>query len=467
MATLSALALSLWPGNSFSQGNIRQLPKQLQAVNQDVSYASAYGAKCDGATDDQIALAAWIAEISANTLAILPHGSCLHSGQLSFPSLNNVTLRGAGAATTALIYTGASTTVDTVTFGGGTTACVETGWTIEGIRFGSNTIMTAGDGVHWKNFCRSFLHDIILDGQDGNGKFYNAGQMDGIDRIEWDGFDIRGAHAGLIVNGIVGGPMADLFMHNGKISLSAIGLNIAGNFGGFYADASDIIVNQTNVLIDQSQVAAPNLQLFFGPGTAIDETNGGANIGFNLSDAGSAGSLLFFTGTWIASSSGNCFVAQTGVQWKVNYSGGTIYNCAGDGVHNLSTSLDMNLTGTLIENNAGIGLNNTVAGKIKFKGLEFSGNGTDRAGLQPVLTACGGSPIISPASTDYSGVIEIGTVATGCTVTFSFPWHSQPNCVVSDASAASAIAVNTTVNAITLTGGSASSYYLYVCDGDR
>jgi hypothetical protein len=95
---------------TWNSGNSRWFPKGLP---QSVYYATSYGVRADGATDDLAALNTAIASVSAlgGGVLILPSGTILVTPSGTGTSLvakPNVTLRGQGAATRVKVSSGAS-----------------------------------------------------------------------------------------------------------------------------------------------------------------------------------------------------------------------------------------------------------------------------------------------------------------------------------------------------------------------
>lgn len=80
----------------------------------------------------------------------------------------------------------------------------------------------------------------------------------------------------------------------------------------------------------------------------------------------------------------------------------------------------------------------------------------------PVLSTCGTSPII--VGNDTAGTVTEGTVASGCTITFTVPYVVAPHCVVSYQSGLSA-SYTTTASALTITniGALSSTNIDYHC----
>jgi hypothetical protein len=87
----------------------------------------------------------------------------------------------------------------------------------------------------------------------------------------------------------------------------------------------------------------------------------------------------------------------------------------------------------------------------------------------PVLSTCGTSPSVV-TGTDHSGSFTVGSVATGCTLTFNTAWTNTPQCVANDRSSVVTVGITTaSASAITFTTATAatisSQQIDYICAG--
>jgi hypothetical protein len=405
-----------------------------------------YGAKCDGVTDDTVALQAWALGVVAGGTYYIA-GNCLFSAPLIFATAHHVSIFGDGYGGT-LTYAGGATTGNIITIGTPNDAsanyCSITGWTLQNVRFMSNTVMTAGVGVIINDPCEMHIIGITVGGNlGGNANWYNGIQFNGGNSIHMVGYNFSGSHIGEIINGDPAAGSVDMYQVEGKITSSAIGLNIAGNVGGFNTNQTDYINNGTNVLVDQSQTAVANAQLTFGSSAQIDLTSGGAGIGFNLNDPGSSNSILILDNAWLASATNQCLVAQSGVQWLVNISGGLIYNCGSDGIKNLSLNTVFNISGTYVHNNGGWGINDAVANpNITIHSADFGGNVSGDTNFTPKTSTpsvLGQSHIpfilISSATIGNNGAL---TAATALPVTYPSAYAYFPAGAIAASGAGSA-----------------------------
>lgn len=294
----------------------------------------AFGAHCDGVTDDTAALQSWLSTFAPFTQAVIP-GLCIFTAPLVAPSVDNVALWGTGKGS-ALIYAGASTTINGLTIGSiVASGCSVKGWTIQGVRVMSQTQMTAGDGLLIQDMCGSEISNLAVgdnpDLLNGDTHWWNGLHFNGGNSIHMRGFFLAAKNTAEIVNGDANHDFTDLYQAQGKIVNSTIGLNIAGRAGGVTTDQTDILENGTNIRVSQDQIAQGNNQIFFGPGVAIDATSGGAGIGIDVADPGGGEAMLVFAGTWLASAVNQCLLVESGAGsangWNILWSGGNILNC--------------------------------------------------------------------------------------------------------------------------------------------
>jgi hypothetical protein len=302
----------------------------LIGVRQGVINPVDFGAACDGSTDDSTAITNWAAAITANSRAVVP-GVCVFKTPIVFPTVNNVTLDMSGGE---LLYEGAATTGNLVTIGTTVTSpsvCSVFFLTLTNVTIASSTAMTAGDALRLNDVCNSTISNLNLNNNAATN-FFNSLHVNGGGNIKMDGYQFIASHAAEIANGDAVNGLNDLFQSDGNLSGSGIGLEIGGNVGAIYADATDVLLNGANIVVDQSQVAVPNAFAFFGPRMIIDETSGGSGIGFEDKDPGTASTgfpLIAFSGGWLSSSTNQCLkIDSTVVGLMLHYSGGTIANCA-------------------------------------------------------------------------------------------------------------------------------------------
>lgn len=360
--------------------------------------APAYGAKCDGSTDDSTALQNAINALGSQTTFFIP-GVCVFKSPLTFPAYSyDLTILGNGM-NSMLLYKGSTTTGNLVTIGtanysGG---CSTTRLTLRDVNFASGTMMTAGDGVQANELCDSDISNINVGGdfnQSGepgaNNYFYNGIHFNGGNSVHVRGLNASAGQGGAaeLVNGDSAHQFTDLYQTQSKIINSVIGIELAGWVGGFTLGQTDILGNQVDFQIDQSVVATPSGGIFFEPGVALDATNGGAGINLNITDpgnSGGSGSDMYLTGTWTATGNGSngCINVASGSYWHIVYTGGTIQNCAAGGLVNNSTHGLIQMTGVHMVGNSTADLVNN--GSQIFESGDYSGSSTHATGTGYIL----------------------------------------------------------------------------------
>jgi len=352
----SSDALSTSGGSKKSSAeNITPVGRKLvsQAIDRHINLIS-LGAKCDGVTDDTVAINKWLAKATdvddtsrANVDLVAPPGVCVFTSTLSNPQgrqSGNITIEGSGIGSTTFLYRGSSRNSDLVRIGDGINP--QFNWSIKSFKIQSETKMTGGAALHVQGLVRSSLGDIVIDGQDGLGTLWNGLWLDQVDSIMSYGNNFStGQNDAIRVNGGILGS-ADFGMMGWKVtpvnggSSPAVGVHIGGGFGGFDCDGgSDIIGNTIGVLIDNSITHNKNREFAFGAMCGIDSsTNIGIKINDKLSQKGDM--YINFAGAWIASSKGNNIEIERGVNGHLTYTGGTIFNAINNGVYDASNMIE-------------------------------------------------------------------------------------------------------------------------------
>ena len=328
-----------------------------------------FGAKCDGTTDDSVAMAAWLAKAAAGVHLALPGGTCVFKSPLVAPTggVNGASITGAGDGTSVLLYAGSGTTGDLLTIGDGTNNYLD--WTLSGFRIASSTALASpATGLHLKLFSRGTVANVTLDGQDGNGNLYNGIWFDGADTNVLTGGVISAQNDGLRVNGR-SGTGADLFFSSTKIAPAnghsqSVGVHLGGGFGGFVCVDASIIGNGVNVKIDNGLVSTANREVDLLAGCALDTAETGDNVYVN--DTLASGGTLVFNGWFASSAAGNGINIVSWPSGNVSINAQEIYNNWLDGVRVQDTTAYVSVGGgTKIRNNgtsgAGWGINATSA----------------------------------------------------------------------------------------------------------
>lgn len=319
-----------------------------------------FGAVGDGVADDTAAINNWLAHIVANNkIGIVPAGTYRFTSQISGGVGSDWGIEGDGSAVVTLLYDGANTINDIITLGDGTADLINL--KLSGFTLKSNTLMTAGIGLHFRRVCRSLVYDVIADGQDGNGKLWHGIRFNGLDRVFYDHFEVRAQKDGLQVNGLVGAlPKADLHISNYKIASCDVGVRCGGAFGGFYFGTGSIAVCGDSFVLDNTLVAEANREIFFSPEIALDASTR-SNI---IIDQSIASQLYvnFPSGMWLASSGSHCIWIKNANGAKINIDA-YIYNVTGDGVRidDATSSITINAFFNTITSAGTYGINQTVS----------------------------------------------------------------------------------------------------------
>lgn len=300
------------------------------------------------------------ATLSAGQKLIIPPGIFTFTTPIATSRQKPIWI-GAGENSTALRYTGASTTVNLISFDNSLSG-IE-GVDLSGFCIQSSTVMTAGYALFLR---RSYESSIAVSIQGriafaalGNAIF-NGIYFKGTDTAKCISGSIFCKNNGITVNGDLGAFRADLFIDRTTIVNCAVGILVAGGFGGLYIQNVSMGINANHITFDQSLEAATNRECFISQGVFDVTTGGGAGVKFTAAD----GLLFQATGAWFASAAGIGIDVQAPFLGKILLTGCRIYNNAGDGVRVSSASCNVSLIGCHIHNNGGYGINPNVAAHI-------------------------------------------------------------------------------------------------------
>ncbi|WP_202755939.1 glycosyl hydrolase family 28-related protein [Burkholderia cenocepacia] len=324
-----------------------------------------FGGKCDGKTNDDDAMTKALSNLSAGELLIFPAGTCVFSKPKVLPVVQNVSIRGAGARQTVLLYTGPNTTSDLWTVGDGTTSM--TGWSISGLRFDSSTTMTAGAALHLKrmqNGGELFDVDAGVFGQ-ASRKLYNGIWLDNVNIFKYSKFNIQVRNQGLMMNGSpTRDEGSDIFLDEGVVTFSNIGYHVGGGQGGVYFGKVLAYGNGTNFQIDNTLATRLNREIFFSDQSISDRSYG---YGVWINDSLTSNAPIVMNGAF--GSSGRLGGGANGIEiyvqkWpngRITLGPGQLYNATSDGmrVDDASTIITID-SARHIFNNGGYGVNATV-----------------------------------------------------------------------------------------------------------
>tara|TARA_R110000787_G_scaffold42047_1_gene103374 strand:+ start:9548 stop:13810 length:4263 start_codon:yes stop_codon:yes gene_type:complete len=306
-------------------------------------------------------------------------GTFRHTGQIIFPICEDLKIEGNRLE---LKYTGTSTTLDPIWRMGASNG-ESRRWRIANLKVTSDTTMTAGEGLLAERVMTSSFRDVTIDGQHGTGKLWNGIWIKDCGTFFWDGFDCRSQNENMVVSGSVGKGQAEYRFENGRSLLGDIGFHIAGGVGGVYL-GGDFIQNRENLRVSTERSAVINREIFVQSDAAFDSTTAGGYSVNVVDTLTQQGGWLNFASPWIASGDAAALRIGPNVAMRIILNGGNVFNAgavhAGTG-HNIlceSALVRLTLTGTLIRDARGTGINFTVANPYyQAHDVYFTGNATD------------------------------------------------------------------------------------------
>jgi hypothetical protein len=359
-------------------------PRSAQDRSAEVLYAEDYGV-APNAADNTAALQAFFAALQASPGAfkgVLPSGTLYFTAPLTISSKNNWSLEGSGISATLLVYKGANATVDLIHIA----SCAD--FAMSGFVVDSQTVMTAGSGLHLEMCGSCWFSQLKVAGQSGT---WHTGSDGNLHYNLWNGiwfdktgiaaltyFELAAQNDACRVNGVVGsgaGNKADLFLSFGKIMGSRAGVHVGGAYGGLCIDDTDIIANWNNCVIDQALAAEGNREIFFGDHAIFDSSGvvgspttvgavnpGGGAIGNNIWVNDANGGILVIRGWVVTSYNGGHGVHIAAWGYAARVDGCMIATTAGDGIRIDTPGPFVIVTpSTHINNPTGYGINQTIA----------------------------------------------------------------------------------------------------------
>jgi hypothetical protein len=379
---------------------------------------SDYGAKCDGRTDDTVAIQKWLKALAANVELTAPPGVCVFRSRLAVPFANNWTIVGSGPYSTVFQYTGSATTIDLMTISDTGHGGFKGGY-LANFRITSMTKMTAGAALHVHGAFTSLFTNLVMDGYEGHGNLYNGYWFDGVGDAQLIGYDAIGQGDGIRVNSGLGGA-ADLFISHGRVSKFAIGFHVAGGVGGIQCEQSAFFENGVDLQIDNSEVREANREIIQGKTCAFDSATRGDNV--LIDDGKSSGGTVALSG-WIASSfHGNGINVKSWHNGDIEISAYKVYNNCLDGIYVQDPTTHIFIEGAVAINGngnsrvgngacgavprgRGFGINASVpTTHIKSLAVPFNnlaGSFSDRTGLVPA-----GGREVTKTSNTASGALS-------------------------------------------------------------
>jgi hypothetical protein len=319
-----------------------------------------FGAKCDGATDDHLALTAWAAALGPGNAGVVP-GDCRTSTPITFPNVSGITIEGKDGRNSRLTYIGATTTLDIYSFGGATTTNT---LNIRNVEFETATMLTGGALLHIKNVSNGAIHGITAGANTNNA--YTGLWLDNDAQFQIaDNYYFNGSANDVLISGTTGaGSGGDIwFSGSGSMANGGIGIHIAGGVNGTNISHADVLANAQSFVVDESVVAASNKGIFVGPGAYFDIATSTSAPNVELvASTGTVQDYVTFKGVWFASSAVGqpCMQIDSGWQGYVNFQKGEVENCNTDGIKINSTTAHVNIGGTYFLQISGSAINNAA-----------------------------------------------------------------------------------------------------------
>lgn len=395
----------------FIQAGTGAVSRWVQDKLRETVSVKDFGAVGDGTTDDAAAINAFLAAVAGGAHGFVPKGTYKFTSALTCAAASDIEISGRGQ----FVYAGASTTIDLLTIGSTGTQSLRL--RLQGLRMTSTTTMTAGTALKLNKVFRSTLRDIILDGQDGTGNFWNGLWFNGCDVETLDGFQLTAANDALRIN-----DGSDIFLDNGKIAPAdnptvggrgvACGFRVGGGFGGTQIGAVDIIGCGNNMIVDNTLSATANREITFSSIAALDSSAIGSNLYLNET---SGAPVYVASNGWFASAkTHNIEIASSTSAYHIILVGGRVYNAlTGDGIRNNAVNSTIQCTGVEILNNAGYGVNNPAgAVNVTTMGCTISDNGLgENSGvvMDPVRTLV--ASVANGANVAVPGISGMATIA--------------------------------------------------------
>ncbi|MBU9378699.1 hypothetical protein [Burkholderia gladioli] len=238
--------------------------------------ASQFGSLADWngeeGTDNAVAIDGWLGVLSANLRGHLDVGMHMTTARHQVPALNYLCVGGSGMRQSRMVYAGAATTGDLLTFGDGVTSV--TGLNLSGFMVDSATTMTAGTGIRIKKHQAggNVIRDVGLGESDSSRKLWDGIWFDNVNVVRYDGFDIKVQNEGVIVNGTATTDEgSDLYLDHGFILGGVNLIHCAGGFGGLYL--GDVLAyggSGVSMQIDQARANRTNREIILSSQCVLD-----------------------------------------------------------------------------------------------------------------------------------------------------------------------------------------------------
>ncbi|MCA8237773.1 hypothetical protein [Burkholderia cenocepacia] len=239
--------------------------RTLAAHFSDVVYARDRGVKCDAFTDDTSAINALTLSPVTKTEIRFPAGVCVISGKVTFNATFS-RIAGAAGLGTQFLYTGPSTTTDIVYIPNANNT------QIEDIGVVSNTTMTGGAAFHVYKSSYTWLKNVTAIALVSNS-IWNGLWIDQPNYVSVNKFYFQVQNDALAVSalGVGTGFQYDVFINDGKLANSAIGLHVGGGVDNVHADNVEATTNTINFADDNAISAFKNQEIYLGPNFVADQ----------------------------------------------------------------------------------------------------------------------------------------------------------------------------------------------------
>lgn len=373
-----------------------------------------FGAKCDGATDDSVALQSWLTNarnatgLPPSKGGFLPSGVCTYKTPLVMPVGNDYTIEGVGESS-ELRYTGTSTTVNMITVGDGVSSSAR--FAFKNLKISSSTTMTAGTALWLRKPSICILDGVTLSqpGGDSTIRLWNGVWFDTMNFCSFINSPVNTAQNDVIR----ANSGAELNIDNTVITnVGATAIHIGGGFGGFYMGYVPIFGQNIGLLVDNALDATANNQLFISNRTTFDNN---ITAGIKLNDSVAQNKSFSFLG-WCASStaSAGCLDITAFASGNVQIGGGAqfIANVAA-GIVNRDASVRLAIDPAAYFGNTTFGVNCTVATtKVtgpQTIGVNGSGNYSTNCNV-PALTA--NALVVGGGTSNFDVAASLGTTTT-------------------------------------------------------
>lgn len=338
-----------------------------------------YGALCDGSTIETTKIQNWLNAAEPGIALVAPEGVCVFDKPLTVPFANRFTIAGQGQQTTIFRYVGAATNVDLLTISdtghGGLAAAI-----LRDFRIDSTTTMTGGFALHANAMFDSQILNVALDSVNSSGipstygklcgGFWidGAGGVDMLNPVAFsaqscgDGVRVNSAQGGSAELRILGGDIGGTFVGGTSVGF-ANGFHMAGGFGGFRCDQTNVHNNSGyGLLVDNSVTAVENREFDEGVTCAFDTNVAG---GVYVNDTLASGGTIDLAGWEASTLAGHGVVIHSWANGDVEIRGNKIYNNCGSGLVIDDASASVNFSPATTVNNNG---NSALAVCTAWKG---------------------------------------------------------------------------------------------------